>query len=105
MPRAVSSAASWMPPAAGGRKRPTAVRILAGHSFGGSFAAIFAALERGCVGGLIQVDAPLAFGEHGGPLARAVATMPPAGEIRRTAGSPVPGSAINALCARAAPEC
>lgn len=49
---------------------------LAGHSLGGTFAAIFAALHPERVRGLILIDAPLAFGATGGPLARAVAAAP-----------------------------
>src|SRR3712207_4189911 len=41
--------------------------VLAGHSLGGTLAAIFATLWPERVGGLVLVDAPLAFGEHGGP--------------------------------------
>jgi poly[(R)-3-hydroxyalkanoate] polymerase subunit PhaC len=78
--------------------------ILAGHSLGGTFAAIFATLFPSRVGGLVLVDAPLAFGEHGGPLAYLVAAMPHAQTIRRMAGSPVPGSVISALAAVAAPD-
>jgi polyhydroxyalkanoate synthase subunit PhaC len=78
--------------------------LLCGHSLGGTFCAIFATLSPERVGGLVLVDAPLAFGEHGGPLARAVAAMPHARVIRRMSGSPVPGSVINILALGAAPE-
>src|ERR687883_351096 len=47
--------------------------VLAGHSLGGTLAAIFATLTPERVGGLVLVDSPLAFGEHGGPIAHAVA--------------------------------
>jgi polyhydroxyalkanoate synthase subunit PhaC len=78
--------------------------LLAGHSLGGTFAAIFASLWPERVGGLVLLDAPLAFGARGGPLARAVAAVPHARMIRGAAGTPVPGSVINALSAAAAPE-
>jgi polyhydroxyalkanoate synthase len=78
--------------------------ILAGHSIGGTFAAIFAALHPQRVRGLVLVDAPLAFGERGGPLARAVALLPHARLIRLLSGGPVPGSLITALSVAAAPE-
>jgi polyhydroxyalkanoate synthase subunit PhaC len=81
-----------------------AAPILAGHSLGGTFAAIFATLHPERVGGLILVDAPLAFGAEGGPLAQAVATIPHARMIRTMAGSPVPGSVINMLSVVAAPD-
>lgn len=78
--------------------------ILVGHSLGGTFATIFATLFPKRVGGLVLVDAPLVFGEHGGPLAELVAAIPHAQTIRRMAGSPVPGSVISALAAAAAPD-
>lgn len=78
--------------------------LLAGHSLGGTFAAIFATLFPRRVGGLVLVDAPLAFGEKGGPLARAAAVIAHPRIIREMVGSPVPGSVINALCAAAAPD-
>lgn len=78
--------------------------VLAGHSLGGTFAAIFASLWPQRVGGLVLVDAPLAFGARGGPLARAVAAVPHARIIRGASGTPVPGSVINALSMAAAPD-
>jgi polyhydroxyalkanoate synthase subunit PhaC len=78
--------------------------ILAGHSLGGTLAAIFACLHPERVGGLVLLDGPLAFGEHGGPLARAVKTIPNARVLRGTPGTPVSGSKINLFSAGAAPE-
>lgn len=78
--------------------------ILVGHSLGGTFAAIFATLFPERVGGLVLADAPLAFGEHGGPFTRAMAAIPHARIIRNLAGSPIPGSLINMLSVAAAPE-
>jgi polyhydroxyalkanoate synthase subunit PhaC len=78
--------------------------ILAGHSIGGTFAAIFATLHPDRVRGLVLVDAPLTFGENGGPLARAAKVAPPAWLIRQAAGSPIAGSVINALSVAAAPD-
>jgi polyhydroxyalkanoate synthase len=61
-----------------------AAAVLAGHSLGGTFAAILASLHPGRVRGLALLDAPLAFGpDRGGPLARAVAAMPHARALRR----------------------
>ncbi len=79
--------------------------VLAGHSLGGTFAAILAALEPRRVRGLVLVDAPLAFGpDRGGPLARAVALAAPARFLRALAGSPVPGSFTAMLSTAAAPD-
>jgi polyhydroxyalkanoate synthase len=79
--------------------------VLAGHSLGGSLAAILAALHPGRVRGLALVDAPLAFGpERGGPLARAVAAAPHARLLRAVGGSPVPGSFTSMLSSAAVPE-
>ena len=82
-----------------------AAPVLAGHSLGGTFAAILAALHPERARGLVLVDAPLAFGpDRGGPLARAVAAAPHARVLRAVAGSPVPGSLTGLLSAAAAPE-
>jgi polyhydroxyalkanoate synthase len=82
-----------------------AAAVLAGHSLGGTFAAILASLHPGRVRGLVLVDAPLAFGpDRGGPLARAVAAAPHARALRGWAGSPVPGSFAALLSAAAAPD-
>jgi polyhydroxyalkanoate synthase len=78
--------------------------LLFGHSLGGTFCAIFASLSPGRVSGLALVDAPLAFGKGGGPLARAAALAPHARAIRQTLGSPVSGSTIDALVAGTLPE-
>jgi poly[(R)-3-hydroxyalkanoate] polymerase subunit PhaC len=78
--------------------------VLAGHSLGGTFAAIFAALDPDRVRGLILVDAPLAFGEHGGSLTRAIKMLPHAHHLRNAIGSPVPGSLINFLAVATAPD-
>lgn len=78
--------------------------ILAGNSIGGTLATIFATLFPEHAAGLALIDAPLAFGVHGGPLGAAVAMAPNARLIRLLFGSPVPGSAISSLCAAAAPE-
>lgn len=80
-----------------------AAPIVAGHSLGATLAAIFAALRPELVGGLVLADGPLAFGPLGGPLAAAVAAMPHASALRALAGSPVPGTFLNALCVGADP--
>lgn len=79
--------------------------ILAGHSLGGTFCAIFATLFPERVGGLILLDAPLAFGDVGGPLVNAAKAAPQARNIREMIdSSPIPGSVINALSLAAAPD-
>jgi polyhydroxyalkanoate synthase subunit PhaC len=77
---------------------------LVGHSLGGTLAAIYAALRPDTVGRLGLIDAPLAFGPDGGPLARAIAHGPSATGVAELVGGPVPGSAINVFSAGAAPE-
>src|SRR3546814_1534721 len=77
---------------------------VAGHSLGGTLAAIFASLNPDRVRGLVLVDAPLSFGEAGDPLAQTIVMMPHANWLQSMFGSPVPGSAINCLCACAVPE-
>lgn len=81
-----------------------AAPFVAGHSLGGTLGAIFAALNPDRLRGLVLVDAPLAFGERGGPLAAAVAAMPEARTLRAFAGAPVPGTFLNALCIGADPQ-
>jgi polyhydroxyalkanoate synthase len=78
--------------------------VLAGHSLGGTLATIFATLHPERVRGLVLVDAPLAFGEEGDRLAKAVAAAAHARVMRRMAGSPVPGSFLNTLSASAVPD-
>ncbi|MDQ4059893.1 MAG: alpha/beta fold hydrolase [Pseudomonadota bacterium] len=78
--------------------------FLAGHSLGGTFAAIYAARHPERAKGLVLVDAPLALAEKGGPLALAVALAPDARLVRQTVGSPVPGSFIDLVSTAAAPH-
>ena len=80
--------------------------VLTGHSLGGTLAAVFAALHPGRVRGLALIEAPLAFGERGGPLARAVAASPHARALRGAAagGTAVPGSLLTLLSAAAVPS-
>ena len=79
--------------------------VLMGHSLGGTFAAILAAMHPRRVQSLVLVDAPLGFGpDRGGPLARAVTQVPHARVLRGVAGSPVPGCFITWLSMAAAPD-
>lgn len=71
--------------------------LLAGHSLGGTLAAIFAALHPDRVRGLVLVEAPLRFGPDAGALGALAAASPAApGAVRRMFGT-VPGSAISAM--------
>ena len=75
-----------------------------GHSLGGTFAAIFAALRPHLVNRLGLIDAPLAFGASGGPITQAVAQAPHARRITMAVGNPVAGSAIDLFSVGAVPE-
>lgn len=77
---------------------------LAGHSLGGTFAAIFAASHPEQMQALVLVEAPLAFGERQGPLERAASLMPAPHSVRAAVGSPVPGSYLNLISVAAAPR-
>jgi len=77
--------------------------LLAGHSLGGTLAAIFAALHPERVRGLVLLEAPLAFGRNAGAFAPLVAAAPPAGVVR-SAFDTVPGSFLNAISLGAAPD-
>lgn len=79
--------------------------FLAGHSLGGTLAAIFAALHPVAVRGLVLLEAPLCFGgPAGGAFAPLIASAPPAGAIAAALGGRVPGSFLNAVSAAAAPD-
>ena len=76
--------------------------LLAGHSLGGTFAAIFAARRPQHVAGLVLLAAPLHFGPDAGAFAPLVATAPHAGWLR-SPGQPVAGSLLDAVSATASP--
>lgn len=76
--------------------------VLAGHSLGGTLAAIYAASRPRRVVGLILIEAPLRFGTHAGALAPVIAAGPPAGAM--VAGwRYVPGSLLSLTSLAAAP--
>ncbi len=77
--------------------------LLAGHSLGGTLAAVFAALRPERVRGLALVEAPLRFGPDAGPLGALAAMAPSAPEAVRAALGPVPGSVLSALGVAADP--
>jgi polyhydroxyalkanoate synthase len=70
--------------------------FLAGHSLGGIFAALFAALHPECVQGLVLLGAPLHFGPDAGTLDRWVAVTPPMPSAT-TPSHPVAGSLLSGL--------
>jgi polyhydroxyalkanoate synthase len=76
--------------------------VLAGHSLGGTLAAIFAARRPDRVRGLLLVEAPLRFGPHAGAFAPLVAAAPHARAVTAGQGS-VPGSFLNVASGLAAP--
>lgn len=75
---------------------------LAGHSLGGTFAAIFATLHPERLR-LLLIDTPIDFGGAGDPIASTVPLLPHA-RLVRMFGSPVSGSLLNLLSICAAPD-
>jgi polyhydroxyalkanoate synthase len=78
--------------------------VLAGHSLGGTLAAIFAARRPDAVQGLVLIEAPLRFGAEAGAFAPLVALAPHAARIRAGFDDRVPGSFLDLISAAAAPE-
>jgi polyhydroxyalkanoate synthase len=76
--------------------------FLTGHSLGGTFAAIFAALHPDRVKGLILLEAPLHFGPHVSAFGPLVAAAPRAQVLTKVLGN-VPGSFLSAIAFLAAP--
>jgi polyhydroxyalkanoate synthase len=75
---------------------------LAGHSIGGTLAAIFAALRPERVQALVLLEAPLHFGADAGIFAPLVATAPRMGSLATTLGN-VPGSFLDFISVTADP--
>jgi polyhydroxyalkanoate synthase len=76
--------------------------ILAGHSIGGTFVALFAAAQPDRVAKLLLIEAPLYFGEEAGALAPIVAGSPPGDVIAQFAGGG-PGSLLDVASVAADP--
>jgi polyhydroxyalkanoate synthase len=76
--------------------------FLAGHSLGGTFAAIFSALHPERVQGLVLIGAPLHFGPGVGALGRLVAVAPRAHFLTAMPGN-VPGSFLDMASLLASP--
>ena len=77
--------------------------ILVGHSLGGTFAALYAALDPGQISKLVLVEAPLAFGKHTGALASIVAMSPRTWQSAHLLGG-APGSLLDLASVTADPE-
>lgn len=77
--------------------------ILAGHSLGGTLAAVFASLRPERVRALLLVETPLRFGPAAGAFAPLVAAAPDAAVVARAAGDAVPGVLLDAFAIAAAP--
>jgi polyhydroxyalkanoate synthase subunit PhaC len=77
--------------------------VLAGHSLGGTLAAITAALYPERVAGLVLIETPLRFGPHAGALAQLVAHVPHVAMVALGQVC-VPGSLLSLAAATAAPE-
>jgi polyhydroxyalkanoate synthase len=80
---------------------PTAA--VAGHSLGGTLAAILAARRPERVAALAVLEAPLRFGAAAGSFAPLVATTPPS-TLQRLARGGVPGAFLDVVSATAAPR-
>jgi polyhydroxyalkanoate synthase len=76
--------------------------FLAGHSLGGTLAAIFTALHSERVQGLTLLEAPIQFGSDAGAFAPLLALAPRAQLITALLGN-VPGSFLNLVSMLAAP--
>ena len=77
--------------------------FVAGHSLGGTLAAIFAALHPDRVQGLALLETPLHFAPAGGALERLVAVSPPAAFLGSLLGN-VPGAFLDLVSVAASPQ-
>jgi polyhydroxyalkanoate synthase len=75
--------------------------IVAGHSLGGTLAAIFAALHPERVGALVLLVSPLHFGAETGRFVNLVAAQ---AESAPEMSNPIPGSYLSTLSYMASPE-
>jgi polyhydroxyalkanoate synthase subunit PhaC len=77
--------------------------FLAGHSLGGTLAAIFSALHPQRIQGLVLIAAPLHFGPDAGAIDRLLASAPWAHLPEAVSGN-IPGSFLNLIAVTACPE-
>jgi polyhydroxyalkanoate synthase len=75
--------------------------LLAGHSLGGTLAAVFAALKPEVIQGLVLLSAPLCFQPETSRFRDALVTLVPPGLV---ATAPFPGSLLSHMSAMAAPD-
>lgn len=94
--QAIAEAVARVSQRAGGR-RP----FLAGHSLGGTFAAIYAALAPASVAGLVLLGAPLCFHPGSSRFRDAIVALAPAA---LSGMGTVPGSLLSQLSVLASPE-
>ena len=78
--------------------------LVAGHSIGGSLAAIFASLHPERVRGLALIEAPLAFGASRGPIGDFLAGVDGRTAASVGLGGPVAGVLLSAAGVAAAPD-
>jgi polyhydroxyalkanoate synthase len=76
--------------------------VLAGHSLGGTFAAIYASLHPERVRALVLLEAPVSFKDDTGAITALIRKLPRT-ELLRQCGS-YPGTLLNALSLTASPE-
>jgi polyhydroxyalkanoate synthase len=76
--------------------------VLAGHSLGGTFAAIFTSLRPEYVRALLLLEAPLSFAGDTGAIAALIRIVPSTNTLRQASG--YPGTLLNALSLTASPE-
>lgn len=81
------------------RRRP----VLVGHSLGGTFAAIFSALNPDRISKLVLVEAPLSFAEHTGAFASLVTISPRTWLLAQLMGG-APGSLLDIASVSADPK-
>jgi len=75
---------------------------LIGHSLGGTFGAIFSALNPDHLAALVLLEAPLRFGRHAGAFAPLIEVAPEAAQLTAALGN-IPGSFLDLVSVGSAP--
>ncbi len=95
---------SWIGAAVDSMRAEQKLRpALVGHSLGGTFAAIFSALNPDRISKLVLVEAPLRFAEHTGAFASLVTVSPRTWLLAQLIGG-APGSLLDIASVSADPE-